>query len=315
MTVEPLTHFVAGGLAGAAGTAVTCPLEVVKTRLQTAVGQGLFRSSYGFQPAGIGVAAGVEGHMTTVLIPKGIVYARHLFQTEGGLAFFKGLAPSLFGIIPTRALYFTAYSQAKQFYNRVFPYESAPVHLASAITAGIATTTVTSPIWVVKTQIQLDTRPGKSLSPSRYIRRIYTQDGLRGFYRGLTASYAGTLETAIHFVIYEHLKKVMVSHRQRELELTECMLAAAAAKITASSLCYPHEVCRTRLRQNVRRSERRYHNFLQTLRKVWAEERVHGLYGGMGAHLVRVVPNTAIVFFTYEAVVRILESRDKSSYS
>jgi solute carrier family 25 protein 33/36 len=208
MTVEPLTHFVAGGLAGAAGTAVTCPLEVVKTRLQTAVGQGLFRSSYGFQPAGIGVAAGVEGHMTTVLIPKGIVYARHLFQTEGGLAFFKGLAPSLFGIIPTRALYFTAYSQAKQFYNRVFPYESAPVHLASAITAGIATTTVTSPIWVVKTQIQLDTRPGKSLSPSRYIRRIYTQDGLRGFYRGLTASYAGesdsrsTCHFGVHYLGY-----------------------------------------------------------------------------------------------------------------
>ena len=30
------------------------------------------------------------------------VLHRHLFQTEGGLAFFKGLAPSLFGIIPTR---------------------------------------------------------------------------------------------------------------------------------------------------------------------------------------------------------------------
>jgi solute carrier family 25 protein 33/36 len=107
-----------------------------------------------------------------------------------------------------RALYFTAYSQAKQFYNRVFPYESAPVHLASAITAGIATTTVTSPIWVVKTQIQLDTRPGKSLSPSRYIRRIYTQDGLRGFYRGLTASYAGesdsrsTCHFGVHYLGY-----------------------------------------------------------------------------------------------------------------
>ena len=36
----------------------------------------------------------------------------------------------------SRALYFTAYSQAKQLYNRVFPYESAAVHLASAVTAG-----------------------------------------------------------------------------------------------------------------------------------------------------------------------------------
>lgn len=318
MPVEPLTHLVAGGLAGAAGTAVTCPLEVVKTRLQTAVGQQLLRPSYSLQPLGITTAsssaAAMEGHITSLLLPKGVAYARYLFQTEGGFAFFKGLAPSLFGIIPTRALYFTAYSQAKQMYNSVFPYESASVHLTSAVTAGIATTTATSPIWVVKTQIQLDTtsRAGKKLGPVRCIERIYHLDGLRGFYRGLTASYAGTLETAIHFVIYEHLKKVLVSNRQRELELTECMSAAAVAKMTASSLCYPHEVCRTRLRQNVARSERRYHNFFQTLRVVAVEEGLHGLYGGMGAHLLRVVPNTAIVFFTYEAVIRILQrSKEK----
>lgn len=148
--------------------------------------------------------------------------------------------------------------------------------------------------------------------------------------------HVGTLETAIHFVIYEHVKKMMIIDNQRELELTECMLAAATAKMTASSLCYPHgespsfspmrtpsltslalpplEVCRTRLRQNVSRSERRYHNFLQTLRVVWLEEGVRGLYGGIGAHLVRVVPNTAIVFFTYEAVLRIFERR-KNPYT
>ena len=40
---------------------------------------------------------------------------------------------------------------------------------------------------------------------------------------------------------------------------------------------------------------------------VWREEGMRGLYGGMGAHLTRVVPNTAIVFFTYEAVVRLFE--------
>jgi solute carrier family 25 protein 33/36 len=158
MAVEPITNFVAGGLAGAAGTTFTCPLEVVKTRLQTAVGQSLIhRYGLAAEAAGFGVS-GLVGHTTTVQVPKSVVYARHLFQTEGALAFFKGLAPSLFGIIPTRALYFMAYSQAKQLYNRIFTYESPVVHLVSAMSAGLATTTVTSPIWVVKTQVQLDTR-------------------------------------------------------------------------------------------------------------------------------------------------------------
>ena len=40
-----------------------------------------------------------------------------------------------------------------------------------------------------------------------------------------------------------------------------------------------------------------------------------GLYGGMSAHLFRVVPNTAIVFFTYEAVVQLIDNyNDKSLY-
>ncbi len=46
-----------------------------------------------------------------------------------------------------------------------------------------------------------------------------------------------------------------------------------------------------------------YHSFFQTLAKVFRDEGVRGLYGGMSAHLLRVVPNTAIVFFTYESVV------------
>lgn len=54
---------------------------------------------------------------------------------------------------------------------------------------GVVTTTVTSPIWVVKTQMQLES--GVPMKASRCIRQIYRLDGFRGFYRGLTASYAG----------------------------------------------------------------------------------------------------------------------------
>lgn len=38
-------------------------------------------------------------------------------------------------------------------------------------------------------------------------RYVYQMEGIRGFYRGLTASYAGISETIICFAIYESLKK------------------------------------------------------------------------------------------------------------
>lgn len=49
----------------------------------------------------------------------------------------------------------------------------------------------------------------------------------------------GACETAIHFVIYEHIKKLM-KRRDRELSALDFVGAAGIAKFTASSLCYPH---------------------------------------------------------------------------
>lgn len=43
------------------------------------------------------------------------------------------------------------------------------------------------------------------------IKRIYAKSGVRGFYKGITASYFGISETVIHFVIYEALKAKLVS--------------------------------------------------------------------------------------------------------
>ena len=39
-----------------------------------------------------------------------------------------------------------------------------------------------------------------------------------------------------------------------------------------------------------------------TIGVVAKEEGWKGLYGGMGMHLMKVVPNTAIMFLTYEVV-------------
>lgn len=41
---------------------------------------------------------------------------------------------------------------------------------------------------------------------------------------------------------------------------------------------------------------------MQTLKLVLAEEGVGALYGGLTAHLLRVVPNAACMFLIYEVV-------------
>lgn len=62
------------------------------------------------------------------------------------------------------------------------------------------------------------------------------------------------------------------------------------------------EVIRTRLREE----GSKYRSFFQTLLTVPKEEGYRALYRGLTTHLVRQIPNTAIMMCTYEVVVYLL---------
>ncbi|XP_065842256.1 solute carrier family 25 member 36-like [Oscarella lobularis] len=303
-------HLFAGGVAGAVAATATAPLEVVKTRLQSSV--------VAFQPVHAPVLATSAGPVTTpatsALARPGNTLAclRRIVATEGTRSLFKGLGPTLVGIAPSRAIYFACYNHFKSYYNAVFEPNTAPVHLSAAVSAGVTACTITNPIWVIRTHLQLDptTKESFRYSAVKCVKDVWRREGLRGFYRGLTASYAGTSETAIYFVLYERFKENLRkqgllenSQSTTSTDVIQYMIASACAKLTATVIAYPHEVARTRLRQNDG-ANRRYHSLIQTLVRVWREEGRHGLYGGLGTHLIRVIPNSAILFATFETIVR-----------
>lgn len=90
------------------------------------------------------------------------------------------------------------------------------------------------------------------MSALQCVRRVYQTDGLRGFYRGMSASYAGISETVIHFVVYENIKRRLLETRaapcmDQENETTRgasdfvyMMMAAATSKTCATCIAYPH---------------------------------------------------------------------------
>lgn len=253
---------------------------------------------------------------------------KHIVQTEGSRALFKGLGPNIVGVAPSRAIYFCAYSKTKSTLNAVsiIPANSPLVHILSASCAGFVSSTATNPIWFIKTRMQLDSNANGRMTVGECVRRIYESQGVRGFYKGITASYVGISETVIHFVIYEALKKKLHELRQSSpaklaahgggecggktsRDFLEFMAAGATSKTIASVVAYPHEVARTRLREE----GNKYRNFWQTILTVWKEEGKAGLYRGLGTQLVRQIPNTAIMMATYEAVVYVLTNPASAS--
>jgi solute carrier family 25 protein 33/36 len=63
-------------------------------------------------------------------------------------------------------------------------------------------------------------------------------------------------------------------------------------------------VLRTRLRQPRVDGKLKYTGLVQTARLVLAEEGVRAFYNGLSAHLMRVIPNAAVMFAIYEAALR-----------
>ncbi|XP_078266949.1 solute carrier family 25 member 36-like isoform X1 [Rhinoraja longicauda] len=308
---EPLIHLFAGGCGGTVGAILTCPLEVVKTRLQS--------SSVTFYIPEVHLNTINGARMGRVArVSHGPLHClKMILEKEGPRSLFRGLGPNLIGVAPSRAIYFAAYSSSKEKLNAVLEPETSLVHMLSAGAAGFTAITATNPIWLIKTRLQLEARSRGETQMSAFecVRRVYRSDGIRGFYRGMSASYAGISETVIHFVIYESIKqRLMQSKTSSNMDPEEdsvkyasdfiaLMLAAATSKTCATSIAYPHEVLRTRLREE----GTKYRSFFQTFSLVISEEGYRSLYRGLITHLVRQIPNTAIMMATYELVVYLLD--------
>lgn len=260
-------------------------------------------------------------------------------REETPRALFKGLGPTLVGVIPARSINFFTYGNGKHVIANNFNNgeENSFVHLGAAAFAGIVTGTATNPIWVVKTRLQLTASnqvspilPASSGSffggSVSMVRQIFREEGVRGFYKGLSASYLGVTEGTIQWVLYERLKRLTtgVEGQGGVQEWAGMLGSAGTAKCVASLITYPHEVScfpacptprstrmnlplqvlRTRLRQPLVDGKMKYTGLLQTLRLVIAEEGARSLYGGLSAHLMRVVPNAAVMYSIYEGIIR-----------
>ncbi|KAI9703289.1 MAG: hypothetical protein M1836_007855 [Candelina mexicana] len=322
-------HFVAGGLGGMTAAVLTSPLDVVKTRLQSDYYRSQIRTSR--------IARNVPPPSTMSLPRSAILHFRETFQilfsinrVEGWRALFKGLGPNLAGVVPARAINFYTYGNGKRLISSALNngQEAAWVHLCAAACAGIVTSTATNPIWMVKTRLQLDKSHAEKTGSPRLNRQyrnsldctmqILRQEGVRGLYRGLSASYLGVTESTLQWVLYEQMK--MFLKRRDELRMASGrertgwdeasdwggrVGAAGCAKFFAALVTYPHEVVRTRLRQApLENGHVKYTGLIQCFRLIWVEEGLASMYGGLTPHLLRVVPSAAIMFSMYEVILR-----------
>jgi hypothetical protein len=154
------------------------------------------------------------------------------------------------------------------------------------------------------------------------IKQVVQQEGIRGLYKGMSASYLGVTESTLQWVLYEQMKKSLATREERILlsgrpktlwdrtvEWTGSVGAAGSAKLVATLATYPHEVARTRLRQGpTENGQLKYTGLIQCFKMIWKEEGMVAMYGGLTPHLLRTVPSAAIMFGMYEGILKLLHT-------
>jgi solute carrier family 25 folate transporter 32 len=93
----------AGAAAGFASGIVTCPLDVIKTKLQA---QGGFRTRNGLANPPVN------------LVYKGMFgTAKVIWKEEGVRGMYRGLGPIILGYLPTWAVWFVVYGKSKEYFG------------------------------------------------------------------------------------------------------------------------------------------------------------------------------------------------------
>ncbi|CDS00760.1 hypothetical protein [Sporisorium scitamineum] len=96
------------------------------------------------------------------------------------------------------------------------------------------------------------TTSGSSMNSLQMTLHIVRKEGIKGLYKGMSASYLGVAEGTIQWVLYERLKKMGADSPSSDSatarggkvtsKLSSMVGAAGVAKLVASLLTYPHEV-------------------------------------------------------------------------
>ncbi|KAI0409611.1 mitochondrial dicarboxylate carrier protein [Xylaria palmicola] len=295
----------AGATAGLISRFVIAPLDVVKIRLQLqshSLSDPLSHQNLRGSP-----------------IYKGTVRTlQHIVRNEGITGLWKGNVPAELMYVSYAAVQFTAYRSTTMLLRRLVGEENRLPHVAesfiSGATAGATATATTYPLDLLRTRFAAQGNDRVYTSLRRAIWEIKRDEGVSGFFRGLSPALAQIVPLmGIFFAIYETVRPLL-----GQLDLpwgSGDATAGVIASVTAKTGVFPLDLVRKRIQvqgptrsRYVHRNIPEYAGTIRTIQQIVKTERVRGLYRGLTVSLMKAAPASAVTMWTYERVLNFLIS-------
>ncbi|KAL7928059.1 mitochondrial carrier domain-containing protein [Trichoderma chlorosporum] len=325
----------AGATSGVASSVVTCPLDVMKTKLQARDGLQLWT---------LDAVSKRRSFQNRGMIGTG----RAIWHEGGLIGMYQGLGPIMLASFLRGTIHFPIYHKINDFLiEKLSPQHILVSSCISAVAGGACSTLFTYPLWVIKTRLQSQSSISIENTTREYksvidvARKMYYREGVISFYSGLTPALLGVTNLAIQFPLYEQFKRYLTGtglgswrEDQGRVQVLGILAASFASKACATAATYPHEVIRTRLQtQKLARppsyrgssmdasgqwkgindnggrpwkSSVVYQGIVNTLKLILRDEGWRALYSGMGTSLIGAIPASATTMLVYEVVVQLI---------
>jgi len=144
-----------------------------------------------------------------------------IVREEGAGELYRGLTPSLIGVIPYSATNYFAYDTLRKAYRKIFKKEKIgnveTLLIGSA--AGAISSSATFPLEVARKHMQVGALSGRQIYKNviHALASILEQEGIQGLYKGLGPSCMKLVPAAgISFMCYEACKRILVEDDEEE---------------------------------------------------------------------------------------------------
>ncbi|KAI0890532.1 mitochondrial thiamine pyrophosphate carrier 1 [Annulohypoxylon maeteangense] len=308
----------AGATAGLISRFVVAPLDVVKIRLQ-------LQSHSLSDPLS-------QVDLRGSPIYKGTIGTfRHIVANEGVAALWKGNVPAELMYVAYASIQFTTYRSMTLLLHRVFAKDGSggnstqsrlPKSVESFISgasAGATATAATYPLDLLRTRFAAQGNDRVYASLRHAIADINRDEGIRGFFRGLSPALAQIVPfMGLFFAVYEGARLPL-----GKMDLpwgTGDATAGIIASVVAKTGVFPLDLVRKRIQvqgptrsRYVHKNIPEYVGTVSTVRQVLHREGVRGLYRGLTVSLIKAAPASAVTMWTYERVLNLLISRSEKA--
>jgi solute carrier family 25 (mitochondrial phosphate transporter), member 23/24/25/41 len=278
----------AGAAAGVVSRTSTAPIERVKVMMQVRTMQ--------------------TGNINTVASQQGIVQTlRNIVRQEGPRGLYRGNGTNVARVAPSAAVRFASFEFFKNKLKRNGDSETIVTlkNLAAGAGAGIMATATTHPLDLIRSTLAVNSGT-KYRGAADAAKQLFQQGGVSALYRGVLVSTFGVVPyTALNFASYEMIKRFKVpgsgageeQGKQRQKSVVRNLVSGGIAGTMAMTATYPLEL----LRRRTMVADGSL-GAAQIAKELFKAEGWRGFYRGIAPNYLKVMPNNAIAFGTFEAV-------------